>query len=191
MLPKDLQKVHKSRQILIRDKIAYVRASNFRPSPNFSAGATCAPVQLLPPWNLTKQLLKHSKRLPGCVWGHRGLFGTTWRRPLWWQVGTSWNNWKYLHLTWSSESGQLDITGTQYRRSARLLSTAAVPGTPTTSCRWTSATTTARTWRGGILENLDLEFQWRRRHWRQQTIVACHRHEDHAKATLSGDVFPF
>ena len=141
--------------------------------------------------NLTKELLKHSKRLPGCVWGHRGLFGTTWRRPLWWQVGTSWNNWKYLHLTWSSETGQLDITGTQYRRCARLLSTAAVPGTPTTSWRWTSAMTTARTWRGGILENLDLEFQWRRNHWRQQTIVACHRHGDHAKATISGDVFPF
>ena len=33
-LPKDLQKVRKSRQILICDKIAY-----FRPSPNFSAGA--------------------------------------------------------------------------------------------------------------------------------------------------------
>ena len=46
-LPKDLQK---SRQILIRDKIAYVGAKNFRPSPNISAGATRAPVQLLPPW---------------------------------------------------------------------------------------------------------------------------------------------
>ena len=51
-LPKDLQKVRKSRQILIRDKIAYVRAKNFRPSPKFSAGATRAPVQLLPPWIL-------------------------------------------------------------------------------------------------------------------------------------------
>ena len=50
-MPKDLQKkVRKSRQILTRDKIAYVRASNFRPSPNFSAGATRALVQLLPPW---------------------------------------------------------------------------------------------------------------------------------------------
>ena len=48
-LPKDLQKVRKSRQILIRNKIAYVRVQNFRPSPNFSAGATRAPVQLLPP----------------------------------------------------------------------------------------------------------------------------------------------
>ena len=47
-LPKDLQKVRKSRKILIRIKIAYVRALNFRPSPNFLAGATRAPVQLLP-----------------------------------------------------------------------------------------------------------------------------------------------
>ena len=47
-LPKDLQKVRISRQILIRHKIAYVRAKIFCPSPNFSAGATCAPVQLLP-----------------------------------------------------------------------------------------------------------------------------------------------
>ena len=38
-LPKDLQKVRKSRQILIRDKIAYVQAKNFRLSQNFSAGA--------------------------------------------------------------------------------------------------------------------------------------------------------
>ena len=36
-LPKDLQKVRKLRQILICDKIAYVWAQNFRPSPNFSA----------------------------------------------------------------------------------------------------------------------------------------------------------
>ena len=49
-LPKDLQKVRKLWQILIRDKIAHVRAQNFHLSPNFSAGATCAPVQLLPPW---------------------------------------------------------------------------------------------------------------------------------------------
>ena len=49
-LPKDLQKVRKSRQILICDKIAYVQALNFRPIPNFSAGATRAPAQLLPPW---------------------------------------------------------------------------------------------------------------------------------------------
>ena len=48
-LPKDLQKVRKSRQILIRDKIAYVRAYSFRSSPNFSAGAPRAPAQLLPP----------------------------------------------------------------------------------------------------------------------------------------------
>ena len=49
-MPIDLQKkVRKSRQILIRDKIAYVRAKNFRPSPNSSAGATRAPAQLLPP----------------------------------------------------------------------------------------------------------------------------------------------
>jgi len=103
----------------------------------------------------------------------------------WLRVGAPRTVWH--HLTQALVmAGQLDITGTPYRRSARLLSTAAVPGTPTTSCRWTSATTTARTWRGGILENLDLEFQWRRRHWRQQTIVACHRHGDHAKATLSG-----
>ena len=49
-LPKDLQKVRKSRQILICDKIAYVWAYNFRLSPNFSAGAGRAPVQLLAPW---------------------------------------------------------------------------------------------------------------------------------------------
>ena len=49
-MPKDLQKkVRKSWQILIRDKIAYVRAWNFRLSPKFLAGATRAPVQLLPP----------------------------------------------------------------------------------------------------------------------------------------------
>ena len=48
-LPQDLQKVRKSRQILIRDKIAYVGAKNFRQSPNFSAGAPRAPAQLLPP----------------------------------------------------------------------------------------------------------------------------------------------
>ena len=42
-MPKDLKKkVRKSRQILIRNKIAYVRAKNFRPSPNFSAGAALA-----------------------------------------------------------------------------------------------------------------------------------------------------
>ena len=39
LLPKDLQKVRKSRQILICDKEVYVRACNFRPSPDFSAGA--------------------------------------------------------------------------------------------------------------------------------------------------------
>ena len=55
-LPKDLQKVRKSRQILIRDKIAYVRAQNFRPSQNFSAGATRAPAQLLPPWQTFDRL---------------------------------------------------------------------------------------------------------------------------------------
>ena len=49
-LPKDLQKVSNSRQILSRNKIAYVRVQNFRPSPNFSAGAPRAPAQLLPPW---------------------------------------------------------------------------------------------------------------------------------------------
>ena len=49
-LPKDLQKVRKSRQILIRNKIAYVRVKKFRPSPNFLAGAPRAPAQLLPPW---------------------------------------------------------------------------------------------------------------------------------------------
>ena len=48
-LPKDLQNVRKLRQILIRDKIAYVRAYYFCPSPNFSAGAPRAPAQLLPP----------------------------------------------------------------------------------------------------------------------------------------------
>ena len=48
-LPKDLQKVRKSRQILIRDKIAYVWAKNFRLSPNFLVGAPRAPAQLLPP----------------------------------------------------------------------------------------------------------------------------------------------
>ena len=48
-LPKDLQKVRKLRQILICDKIAYVWALHLRLSPNFSAGATRAPVQLLPP----------------------------------------------------------------------------------------------------------------------------------------------
>ena len=48
-LARDLQKVRKLQQILICDKIAYVQAKNFRPSPNFSAGATCAPTQLLPP----------------------------------------------------------------------------------------------------------------------------------------------
>ena len=37
------------RQILIRDKIAYVRAYSFRSSPNFLAGAPRAPAQLLPP----------------------------------------------------------------------------------------------------------------------------------------------
>ena len=37
----DLQKVRKWRQILIRDKRAYVLALNFRPSPNFWAGAPC------------------------------------------------------------------------------------------------------------------------------------------------------
>ena len=41
-LPKDLQKVRKSRQIFIRDKIVYVWAY-------FSAGAPRAPAQLLPP----------------------------------------------------------------------------------------------------------------------------------------------
>ena len=41
-----MRKLH---QILIRDKIAYVRASYFRPSPNFLAGTTRAPAQLLPP----------------------------------------------------------------------------------------------------------------------------------------------
>ena len=48
-LSKDLQKVRKLRQILIRDKLVYVQDKNFRLSPKFSAGATCAPVQLLPP----------------------------------------------------------------------------------------------------------------------------------------------
>ena len=43
------QKVRNSQQILICDKIAHVRAKNFRPSPNFSAGAPHAPAQLLPP----------------------------------------------------------------------------------------------------------------------------------------------
>ena len=38
-LPKDLQKVCKSRQILIRNKKAYVWAKNFHPSPNFLGGA--------------------------------------------------------------------------------------------------------------------------------------------------------
>ena len=43
-LPKDLQKkVRKSRQILIRHKIAYVQAKSFRLSPNFSAGAPVPP----------------------------------------------------------------------------------------------------------------------------------------------------
>ena len=62
-MPKDLQKkVRKSRQILIRDKIAYVRALNFRPSPNFSAKALRAFVQLLPPngndhWNVFCQVV--------------------------------------------------------------------------------------------------------------------------------------
>ena len=60
-LPKDLQKVRKSRQILIRNKIAYVRAYNFRPSPNFSAGAARAPVQLLPPWHFKLILFKISQ----------------------------------------------------------------------------------------------------------------------------------
>ena len=49
-MPKDLQKVSKSRQILIRHKIAYVQAKSFRLSPNFSAGAPHAPAQLLPPY---------------------------------------------------------------------------------------------------------------------------------------------
>ena len=42
-LPKDLQKVRKSRQILLCDKIAYNWAQNFRPSPNFSAGPPMPP----------------------------------------------------------------------------------------------------------------------------------------------------
>ena len=54
--PKDLQKGRKSQQILIRDKIAYVRAYIFVWVQTFSAGATRAPVQLLPPW-LIKHLL--------------------------------------------------------------------------------------------------------------------------------------
>ena len=55
-MPKDLQKkARKSRQILIRDKIAYVQAQNFRPSTNFSAGATRAPAQLLPPCTYQRQ----------------------------------------------------------------------------------------------------------------------------------------
>ena len=45
-LPKDLQKVRKSRQILNCDKIAYVQAK----SPKFSSGTPRAPAQLLPPW---------------------------------------------------------------------------------------------------------------------------------------------
>ena len=56
-LPKDLQKVRKSRQILIRNKMAYVWAENFRLSPNFLAGATRAPVQLLPPCRGQKYIL--------------------------------------------------------------------------------------------------------------------------------------
>ena len=35
--------------LFFRNKIAYAQALNFRLSPNFSAGATRAPVQLLPP----------------------------------------------------------------------------------------------------------------------------------------------
>ena len=63
-MPKDLQKkVRKSRQILIRDKIAYVWAQNFRPSPSFSAGAPRAPVQLLPPCLRTHFLIKKSSEM--------------------------------------------------------------------------------------------------------------------------------
>ena len=49
---KDLQTVCKLREILIRDKIVYFRASNFRLSPNFSAPRPRASAQLLPPWNI-------------------------------------------------------------------------------------------------------------------------------------------
>ena len=54
-LPKDLQKVRKSQQFLICDKIAYVWAKNFRPSPNFLAGAP-RPCPGFHPYNIQKKI---------------------------------------------------------------------------------------------------------------------------------------
>ena len=42
---------------------------NFRPSPNFSAGATRAPVQLLPPWFLSMFFVKGiTENLSKLIW---------------------------------------------------------------------------------------------------------------------------
>ena len=48
-LPKDLQKVRKSTTNLNSRQNSVCSGLKFRPSPNFLAGATRAPVQLLPP----------------------------------------------------------------------------------------------------------------------------------------------
>ena len=72
-LPKDLQKVRKSQQILIRDKIAYVRAQIFCPNPNFSAGATRAPVQLLPRCHTYMLILKKGMWIEMFTQRHRDI----------------------------------------------------------------------------------------------------------------------
>ena len=58
--PKDSQKMHDLRQILISRQN---NAQNFRPSPNFSGKAPCTFAQLLPPyiWMMSSAL---SKKLP-------------------------------------------------------------------------------------------------------------------------------